>query len=71
MSSVSPIHPVDPNKRFTIQQCLEHPYLQAYHDPDDEPTAPPLAPGFFDVDLHKESIGKDDLKRMLCVAEPP
>ena len=27
----------DPKKRLTVEQALCHPYLEAYHDPDDEP----------------------------------
>lgn len=26
----------DPAKRITVEQALEHPYLNAYHDADDE-----------------------------------
>lgn len=29
----------NPHKRLTASQCLEHPYLAEYHDPDDEPTS--------------------------------
>ncbi|KAK4686561.1 hypothetical protein P7C73_g3568, partial [Tremellales sp. Uapishka_1] len=55
----------DPRKRFTIEQCLTHPYLDAYHDPEDEPSAKPLEPEFFDFDLKKEEISRDELKRLL------
>lgn len=34
---------------------------KSYHDPDDEPTAPPLDPSFFDFD-GSEPLGKEDLK---------
>lgn len=27
----------DPEARITVEQALEHPYLEAYHDPKDEP----------------------------------
>ncbi|GAA5871108.1 hypothetical protein JCM3774_005110 [Rhodotorula dairenensis] len=43
----------DPLKRITVEQALEHPYMSNYHDPTDEPVAPPLEPGFFDFDLQK------------------
>ncbi|KWU46122.1 Pkinase-domain-containing protein [Rhodotorula sp. JG-1b] len=43
----------DPLKRITVEQALEHPYMANYHDPIDEPVAPPLEPGFFDFDLQK------------------
>ena len=44
------MHAVDPKKRLTVEQALCHPYLEAYHDPDDEPVAPPLDADFFDFD---------------------
>ncbi|TNY22717.1 CMGC/MAPK protein kinase [Rhodotorula diobovata] len=52
-----------PTKRLTAEQCLEHPYLAQYHDPDDEPVAPPLDPGFFDFDLEK--LSREELKRRM------
>lgn len=59
-------HPaVDPKNRFTVEQCLSHPYLEAYHDPDDEPVAAPLVPGFFDFDLKKDDITREELKQLL------
>jgi len=33
-----------------VEAALAHPYLEAYHDPDDEPVAPPLDPEFFEFD---------------------
>ena len=56
---------VDPSKRFTVEQCLNHPYLDAYHDPEDEPSAKPLDPSFFDFDLQKDEIHREELKRLL------
>ncbi|BGP39849.1 mitogen activated protein kinase [Rhodotorula kratochvilovae] len=53
----------DPTKRLTVEQCLEHPYLAQYHDPEDEPVAPPLDPGFFDFDLEK--LSREDLKQRM------
>lgn len=35
--------------------------MQAYHDPQDEPTAEPLDPSFFDFDMG-EPLGKEQLK---------
>lgn len=40
----------DPEKRITVEQALEHPYVQAYHEPTDEPTAPPIPDSFFDFE---------------------
>jgi hypothetical protein len=32
------------------------------HDPEDEPVAPPLDPEFFEFDLHKDDISREQLK---------
>jgi mitogen-activated protein kinase 1/3 len=58
-------HAVDPRKRYTVEQCLAHPYLDAYHDPDDEPSAKPLPSDFFDFDLQKDAISRSELKELL------
>lgn len=55
----------DPKKRITVEEALAHPYLEAYHDPDDEPEAPPLDPEFFEFDLHKDDISREQLKQLL------
>ncbi|EIN08340.1 CMGC/MAPK protein kinase [Punctularia strigosozonata HHB-11173 SS5] len=55
----------DPKKRITVEDALAHPYLEAYHDPDDEPVAPPLDPEFFEFDLHKDEISREQLKELL------
>ncbi|KDN52389.1 Pkinase-domain-containing protein [Tilletiaria anomala UBC 951] len=52
----------DPKKRLTVEQALEHPYLAAYHDPEDEPTAPSLPADFFKFDLEKATITKEELR---------
>ncbi|KAI0806170.1 mitogen activated protein kinase-like protein [Irpex lacteus] len=55
----------DPKKRITVEEALAHPYLEAYHDPEDEPVAPPLSPTFFEFDLHKDDISREQLKELL------
>ncbi|KZV99680.1 Pkinase-domain-containing protein, partial [Exidia glandulosa HHB12029] len=35
-----------PKRRIDVEATLAHPYLEPYHDPQDEPTAPPLDPSF-------------------------
>ncbi|KIR99271.1 CMGC/MAPK protein kinase [Cryptococcus deuterogattii 2001/935-1] len=55
----------DPRKRYTVEQCLVHPYLDAYHDPEDEPSAKPLPPSFFEFDMVKDDISREELKRLL------
>jgi hypothetical protein len=36
-------------------------HMQPYHDPEDEPTAEPLEPSFFDFD-NGDALGRDELK---------
>ncbi|GAW10069.1 CMGC MAPK protein kinase [Lentinula edodes] len=55
----------DPKKRMTVEEALEHPYVAAYHDADDEPAANSLSPDYFQFDLEKEQLSKDDLKKLL------
>lgn len=53
----------DPLERITIDKALEHPYLSAYHDKEDEPKCPT------DFDFGFESVKTvDDIKKMI-VAE--
>jgi mitogen-activated protein kinase 1/3 len=52
----------NPAKRITVEEALRHPYLEPYHDPDDEPTAPPIPEGFFDFDKNKDALSKEQLK---------
>ena len=52
----------NPAKRISVEDALRHPYLEPYHDPDDEPTAPPIPEGFFDFDKNKDALSKEQLK---------
>ncbi|KAG6865256.1 hypothetical protein C0991_004072 [Blastosporella zonata] len=56
---------VDFLTKTLAKEALAHPYLEAYHDPDDEPVAPPLDPEFFEFDLHKDDISREQLKELL------
>jgi mitogen-activated protein kinase 1/3 len=49
-----------PKRRIDVDGALAHPYLEAYHDSQDEPGAEPLDPSFFDFE--NEKLTKDDLK---------
>ncbi|GAA6027383.1 hypothetical protein JCM8097_007814 [Rhodosporidiobolus ruineniae] len=53
----------DPLKRMSVEEALQHPYMSQYHDPEDEPVAPPLESDFFDFDLAKPS--REDLKKLM------
>lgn len=58
----------NPVKRITVEDALRHPYLEPYHDPEDEPTAEAIPEEFFDFDKNKDSLTKEELKRKsLCV----
>ncbi|EFY99574.2 Mitogen-activated protein kinase [Metarhizium brunneum] len=55
----------NPVKRITVEEALKHPYLEPYHDPEDEPTAPPTPEEFFDFDKHKDTLSKEQLKQLI------
>ena len=48
----------DPEQRITVEEALRHPYVEQYHDPDDEPSHDEL------FDFSFESLDKvEDMKR--------
>ncbi|KAJ7939138.1 Mapk1 protein [Mycena leptocephala] len=53
---------VDPQKRLTVDGALEHPYLAAYVS---TPTFPPLTQSYFQFDLCKDELSKQQLKELL------
>jgi len=55
----------NPAKRITVEEALRHPYLEPYHDPDDEPTADPIPEEFFDFDKNKDNLSKEQLKMLI------
>jgi mitogen-activated protein kinase 1/3 len=55
----------NPVKRITVEEALKHPYLEPYHDPEDEPTAEMIPEEFFDFDRNKETLGKEELKGLI------
>ncbi len=55
----------NPVKRITVDEALQHPYLEPYHDPDDEPTANPIPEEFFDFDKNKDNLSKEQLKELI------
>ncbi|WVF68687.1 mitogen-activated protein kinase CPK1 [Kwoniella sp. CBS 6097] len=54
-----------PRKRITVEEALEHSYLEPYHDPNDEPGAEPLKPDFFDFENRQDQLGREMLKRLI------
>ncbi|KAI9141799.1 putative MAK2 protein [Paraphysoderma sedebokerense] len=55
----------NPTKRITVDEALRHPYLEPYHDPEDEPTAFPIPSNFFEFDKYKDQLTKEQLKVLL------
>ena len=55
----------NPAKRITMEDALKHPYLQLYHDPNDEPVSEKIPEDFFDFDKRKDELTIEELKRML------
>lgn len=53
----------DPNKRITIDEALEHPYMSQLHFPDDEPTTEEVSA--FDFDFEIYSLKKEDYKDLI------
>eukprot|EP00761_Pharyngomonas_kirbyi_P008854 gb/GECH01008866.1/.p1 GENE.gb/GECH01008866.1/~~gb/GECH01008866.1/.p1 ORF type:complete len:363 (+),score=68.03 gb/GECH01008866.1/:1-1089(+) len=49
----------DPDKRITVENALEHPYMSGMHDPDDEPNAPSFNFSF------EKSADTDDLRVLI------
>ncbi|KAM0787770.1 MAP kinase Pmk1 [Microbotryomycetes sp. NB124-2] len=61
----------NPAKRISVEAALKHPYLEPYHDPDDEPTAEVLPPEFFHFD--REQLSREQLKELIYteITSPP
>lgn len=53
----------DESKRITIDQALEHPYLEELHDPTDEPVTSPVA--LYDFEFEKFSLTVAELKKLI------
>ena len=51
----------NPKKRYTVEQCISHPYFEGLHDPEQEPTAEST----FDFSFDKESLTKEKLRSMI------
>ena len=47
----------NPNKRITVTEALQHPYLSQYYDPEDEPVA--SEPFDFHMELGKSNVSSD------------
>ena len=52
---------LDPKKRVSATEALEHSYLSRYHDPKEEPVCTPP----FDFSFEKELVTKEDLRKAI------
>ena len=50
----------DPDKRITVEQALEHPYINELHDPSDEPVSKRV--DVFDFEFEKFDFSILELK---------
>lgn len=55
----------DPGTRLTVDQALEHKYVESYRCKEEEITSQPIPQDFFFFDNHKDQLRMVDLKRML------
>jgi mitogen-activated protein kinase 1/3 len=53
----------NPEERLTVQQSLAHPYLQAYHCEEDEPSCEPASR--YDFEFESQLLTGADLKAMI------
>ena len=53
----------DPDKRITVEEALQHPYLSALHYPEDEPTTVPVSR--FDFEFERELLTARELKDLI------
>jgi len=53
----------DPRERISVTEALEHPYLNKYHDPDDEPICVPA----FDFEFDKLPMNKEQIKEAILM----
>lgn len=51
----------NPHRRITVEECLAHPYLEQYYEPEDEPVA--AEPFKFDMEL--DDLPKETLKELV------
>lgn len=51
----------NPHKRYTVEQCLTHPYFEGLHNPDEEP----ISESAFDWSFDDIELTKDNLQSMI------
>lgn len=55
----------NPAKRITVEAALEQPYVDFYHDPDDEPGSDPIADEVLDFERLQPEMTREDLRRRI------
>ncbi len=55
----------NPQKRISVVDALNHPYLQLYHDPEDEPDCAPIDESFWEFNENNEGLDMQELKKLL------
>jgi len=50
----------NPNKRYSVEECLSHPYFEQLHDPEDEPTCPEK----FEFEWEANATTKENIQRI-------
>ena len=53
----------NPDKRMSVEDALNHPYLAALHFPDDEPVTTPVS--LFDFEYERQLLTMRDLKDLM------
>lgn len=53
----------NPEKRISVEEAIQHPYLSSLHFPEDEPTTDPVSR--FDFDFERQILTMEDLKNLL------
>lgn len=61
LSLLSKMLILDPRKRVSVTDALSHPYLNKYHDPDDEPICVPT----FNFDFEKQKLTTEVLREQI------
>jgi mitogen-activated protein kinase 1/3 len=51
----------NPRKRYTIEQCISHPYFEGLHNPEEEP----ISESTFDWSFDDIELTKDNLQNMI------
>jgi mitogen-activated protein kinase 1/3 len=51
----------NPNKRYTIEQCISHPYFETLHNPEEEP----ICEASFDWTFDDIELTKDNLQSII------